>query len=109
MKNIDIFEDSSLQEIQFINFGKDLLIKFDSSFDGSHIGSLVCHNIILFKYSDSAREYVDANASDIDKGFFASYIACINIDKIDDYYQIKFEPILENITVHCLKYEIIHP
>lgn len=107
MKGIAIFEDSSLQDIQFINFGKDLLVKFDSSFDGSHIGSLVCHDIILFKYSDSAREYVDA--SDIDKGFFASYIACVNIDKVNDYYQIEFEPIPENMTIHCLEYEVIYP
>ncbi|MGP5209760.1 hypothetical protein ACTXJ5_03100 [Psychrobacter alimentarius] len=107
MKNATIFEDSSLQSIQFINFGKDLLVKFDSSYNGSYIGSLLCRNIILLKYSDLAREYTSNNESKIDEGFFSSYIACINIDKVDDYYKIEFEPIVENITIHCLEYEVI--
>ena len=107
MNDITIFKDCGLQEIQFVNFGKDILIKFNSSYNGEHIGSLLCRDIILFKYSDPYREYIDASLSEIDKGFFSSFIGCIIVEKISDYYKVGLEPIEENITIHCLEYEVV--
>ena len=109
MKDVTIFENSGLQDIQFVNFGKDLLVTFHSCYNGEDIGSILCHDIVLFKFSDPHREYIDTGLSEIDKGFFACFIGDVIIEKVSDYYSIKLEPMENMITIHCLDYEVVKP
>ncbi len=106
MNDLKKFEDSGIRDVQFINHGKDLLIRFVSSYDGSHIGSLQCVDIITFKYSDPDREYTDGGSPEISHGFFGEFFCEINVEKISDYYRITFDP-FDNILIECLSYETL--
>lgn len=109
MNNIKIFENNGLTELQFINSGQDILIEFSSSYNGDYIGSLLCKEIIFFRFSDPIRDFIDKRTPESERGFFVSYVLFIDLVKIEDFYQVEIHISGENLLIKCLNYEILLP
>lgn len=107
MKDFAFFNDSGLEGIEFSHFGRDLRIRFCSCYNGEYIGMIECERVMLFHYSDFRQEFTDESLNELDEGFFGEYVAEVLISKVDDYFKIQFEPMLDNFEIHCKNYAVI--
>lgn len=71
-------EDIGLAEIKFTNFGSNLVFYLQSTYDGSRIGTIDCHDVQKFL------------CKNFDDELFGSYIALVKTEKLDDINDYEF-------------------
>lgn len=84
MRNIKLFNNQSLQNITFENFGRNIRFEFASSYDGADVGSIICSCVEEF--------YVNFNETidytDSDDSIFPFVVYEIDVYKFDQHSEL---------------------
>lgn len=97
MKDINLFLNHSLQKLYFANYGKDLILEFASSYDGSDLGFIKCSGVEMFYCNMNET----VNHLDDEDGFFPRLIHEIACLKLDGYVLLNIDQEI-TIQVRCL-------
>lgn len=104
-QDLSIFHQSGLIDIQFANFGQDVVLEFCNSETGILIGYLVCHTVLQFEYIDP--QFKQGHIPTRVQGF-SHYVHHITVHQQEQYYCICLIPYVQ-LKIKCQYYDILLP
>lgn len=102
-KDLNLLTATGLIDVQFANFGQDIVLEFCSSETGQSVAYLICHHLLSFQFMDN--DFKQGQYPQQCTGF-SHYVHSVSVQKKEQHYCVSLQPFV-NVQIECLDYEIL--